>query len=57
MNEYLYQNKLGPDEILDKLYLGSITEARDKKTLKELNVTHILVTASFINNSYDVRSL
>ena len=46
MEYKIHANREEPDKIMDKLYLSSISEARQKEVLKELGITHILVTAS-----------
>jgi hypothetical protein len=37
-----------PDIIIDKLYVGNLMTASDKEGLKTIGITHILISASYI---------
>ncbi len=41
-----------PDLITENILIGNLTNATNKKTLKELGITHILICASYIEPSF-----
>ena len=41
-----------PSLIVDRIYIGNLQTAEDFEILQELNITHILIVASYLDPSF-----
>jgi hypothetical protein len=48
----MYNWRKAPDQIIDKLYLGNMSNAGDLESLQSLKISHILIVADFLRVNF-----